>query len=58
MDKSETRIKYEKEIMEKIQSIFDNAEHIQQFHFEIDGGVGMNTIIEYTVAETLQQFDD
>lgn len=50
---TENRAKQQKQIIDKIQSIFDNAEHIQRFHIEVNGGVGMNTRIQYSVVENL-----
>ena len=58
MDKSENRIKQEKQIIDKIQSIFDNAEHIIQFQFEINGGSGMSTTITHTVVERIAECDE
>ncbi len=51
--KSEGRIEQEKAIMNKIQSIFDNAEVIKEFEINISGGVGEETEIKYTVIETI-----
>ena len=53
MQITENRAKQQKQIIDKIQSIFDNAEHIQQFQFEINGGVGMVTRVRYTMVENL-----
>ena len=44
--KSEGRIEQEKAIMNKIQSIFDNAELIKEFEINISGGVGDATEIK------------
>lgn len=51
--KSEGRIEQEKAIMNKIQSIFDNAEFIKEFEINISGGVGKATEIKHTVIETI-----
>lgn len=51
--KSEGRIEQEKAIMNKIQSIFDNAELIKEFEINISGGVGDATEIKYKVIETI-----
>lgn len=53
MQITENRAKQQKQIIDKIQSVFDNAEHIQQFQFKVNGGVGMSTRFEYTVVERL-----
>ena len=53
MSKSIGRQNEENAIIDKIQSVFDNAERIRQFHFEIDGGVTMATQITYEVTEVL-----
>ena len=58
MEKSENRLKQEKQIIEKIQKIFDNGEHIYQFRIKIDGGAGMNTRVEYRVVEHLVENDE
>ena len=58
MNKSESRLKQEKQIIDKIQSIFDNAEHIIQFQFEINGGSGMSTTITHTVVERIAECDE
>lgn len=52
MSKSIARQNAEKVIIDKIQNIFDNAKHIQQFHFEIEGSVA-TTKITYEVTEVL-----
>ena len=51
--KSEARQKIEKVIMNKIQSIFDNAKLIDEFEMTLKGGVGEVTTIEYKVAERI-----
>ena len=51
--KSEGRIEQEKVIMNKIQSIFDNAEFIKEFEIYISGGVGEETEIKYKVTEAI-----
>lgn len=53
MSKSIGRQNEENAIIDKIQSVFDNAERIRQFHFEIDGGVMTATQITYEVTEVL-----
>lgn len=53
MQITENRAKQQKQIIDKIQSIFDNAEHIKEFQFQIIGGVEMVTTIRYTVVENL-----
>ncbi len=53
MQITENRAKQQKQIIDKIQSIFDNAEHIVQFQFEVNGGVESVTRIQYTVVENL-----
>ena len=50
---TENRSKQQKQIIEKIQSIFDNAEHIYRFQFDVEGGVDRVTRIQYTVVENL-----
>jgi hypothetical protein len=57
MQITENRAKQQKQIIDKIQSIFNNAEHIVQFQFEINGGVGMVTRVRYTVVENLVEED-
>ena len=52
------RKKQEELIINKIQSIFDNAKHIQQFQIEIDGGSGMSTTITHTVVERIAECDE
>ena len=51
--KSDGRIEQEKAIMNKIQSIFDNAEVIKEFEINISGGVGEETEIKYKVIEAI-----
>ncbi len=51
--KTEGRQKIEKAIMNKIQSIFDNANLIDEFELTLKGGVGEITTIEYKVAERI-----
>lgn len=51
------RKKQEELIINKIQNIFDNAKHIQQFQIEIKGGVEMCTAVTYTVVERLFEDD-
>lgn len=51
--KTEGRQKIEKAIMNKIQSIFDNANLIDGFELTLKGGVGEITTIEYKVAERI-----
>ena len=51
--KTEGRLKIEKAIMNKIQSIFDNANLIDEFELTLKGGVGEVTTIEYKVAERI-----
>lgn len=51
--KSEGRQKIEKAIMNKIQSIFDNANLIDEFEMTLKGGVSEITTIEYKVAERI-----
>lgn len=51
--KSDGRIEQEKAIMNKIQSIFDNAEFIKEFEINISGGVGEATEIKYKVIEAI-----
>lgn len=51
--KSEGRQKIEKAIINKIQSIFDNANLIDEFEMTLKGGVGEITTIEYKVAERI-----
>lgn len=51
--KSEGRQKIEKAVMNKIQSIFDNANLIDEFEMTLKGGVGKITTIEYKVAERI-----
>lgn len=50
---TENRAKQQKQIIDKIQSIFDNAEHIYRFQFDVEGGVDRVTRIQYTVVENL-----
>lgn len=52
--KGKGRIEEEKAIVNKIQSIFDNAEFIRHFEFEITGGVSEITCISYKVEEFLK----
>ncbi len=51
--KSKGRIAEKKAIINKIQSLFDNAEFIRHFKIEITGGVSEATCIEYKVKEVL-----
>lgn len=51
--KTEGRQKIEKTIINKIQSIFDNANLIDEFEMTLKGGVGEITTIEYKVTERL-----
>lgn len=51
--KSETRKKQEKAIMDKIQSIFDNAEIIDNFDISIHGACAEVTTIQYRVEERI-----
>ena len=51
--KSEGRIKQEKAIMDKIQSIFDNAEVIDNFDILVHGCVDEVTTIKYAVEERI-----
>ena len=51
--KSEGRIKQEKAIMDKIQSIFDNAEVIDNFDILVHGSVDEVTTIKYAVEERI-----
>ena len=51
--KTEGRQKIEKAIINKIQSIFDNANLIDEFEMTLKGGVGEITTIEYKVAERI-----
>ena len=51
--KSKGRIAEEKAIVNKIQSLFDNAEFIQHFTIEVTGGVSETTCIKYEVEEFL-----
>lgn len=51
--KTEGRQKIEKAVMNKIQSIFDNANLIDEFEMTLKGGVGEITTIEYKVAERI-----
>lgn len=53
MEKSENRLKEEQAIINKIQSIFDNADLIDNFEIVIIGGAGEITAIEYRVAERI-----
>lgn len=52
--KSKGRIEEEKAIVNKIQSLFDNAEYIRHFEIEITGGVSEITCISYKVEEFLK----
>ena len=52
--KSEGRIKQEKAIMDKIQSIFDNAEVIDNFDILVHGSVDEVTTIKYAVEERIR----
>ena len=58
MQITENRAKQQKQIIDKIQSIFDNAEHIYRFQLDVEGGVDMVTRIQYTVVENLIPDDD
>lgn len=49
--KGEYRQALEKAIIDKVQSIFDNADHITNFEIMIKGGMEEVTSIEYRVAE-------
>ena len=51
MTKSNGRLELEKAIMDKVQSIFDNAQFINNFEIHIAGGVDEVTRIKYTVDE-------
>lgn len=51
--KSKGRIAEEKAIIDKIQSLFDNAEFIRHFKIVITGGVSEATCFEYKVEEFL-----
>lgn len=51
--KTEGRQKMEKAIMNKIQSIFDNANSIDEFEMTLKGGAAEITTIEYKVAERI-----
>lgn len=51
--KTEGRQKIEKAVINKIQSIFDNANLIDEFEMTLKGGVGEITTIEYKVAERI-----
>ena len=51
--KSEGRIKSEKVIMDKIQSILDNAECLNEFDISIHGRYDEVTTIKYSVEEYL-----
>ena len=53
MQITENRAKQQKQIIDKIQSIFDNAEHIYRFQIDVEGGVDRVTRIQYTVVENL-----
>lgn len=52
-ERSNSRQTLEKSIMDKIQSIFDNADHITDFEIMLRGGVEEVTSIEYRVAERI-----
>ena len=51
--KSDGRIEQEKAIMNKIQSIFDNAEYIQEIDIAVHAARDCLTTIKYTVEETI-----
>jgi hypothetical protein len=51
--KSKGRIAEEKAIINKIQSMFDNAEFIRHFKIEITRGVSEATCFEYKIEEFL-----
>lgn len=51
--KSEGRKATEKAIMDKIQSVFDNADRIDEFEIKVHGSVDEVTTIEYTVSEQI-----
>ena len=51
MAKSLGRKLNEKQIIDKVQSIFDNAEYIRDFEIKIEGGVTMATVVDYRVTE-------
>lgn len=51
--KSEGRIEQEKAIMNKIQSIFDNAEIIDNFEITVHGAYNEVTTIKYAVEERI-----
>lgn len=53
MNKSEGRKASEKAIMDKIQSIFDNADYLDEFEITVEGGVEVVTTIEYKVSERI-----
>lgn len=53
MQITENRAKQQKQIIDKIQSIFDNAEHIYHFQIDVEGGFDRVTRIQYTVVENL-----
>lgn len=53
MNKSEGKKASEKAIMDKIQSIFDNADYLDEFEITVKGGIAQCTTIEYKVAERI-----
>lgn len=44
----------EKAVIDKVKSVFDNAEYIQNFDIQVKGGVEEMTTIKYTFEEVIR----